>query len=66
MVRRSTSGDSVDLENVFFNGRVDVRLLFKEDFYKLTFFVPGQRLVDKRQTQTFSGRESIHSRKCTI
>lgn len=48
MVRRSTSGNSVDLENVFLNGRVDVRLSFKEDFYKLTFFVPGQRLVDKR------------------
>ena len=41
MVRCSTSGNSVDLENVFLNGRVDVRLLFKEDFYKLTFFVPG-------------------------
>lgn len=32
MVRRSTSGSSVDLENVFLNGRVDVRLLFKRGF----------------------------------
>jgi E3 ubiquitin-protein ligase MARCH6 len=41
MVRRSTSGSSVDLENVFLNGRVDVRLLFKEDFCKLTFSYHG-------------------------
>ena len=38
MVRCSTSGSGVDLENVFLNGRVNVRLLFKEDSYKLTFF----------------------------
>lgn len=38
MVRCSTSGSGVDLENVFLNGGVDVRLLLKEDFYKTDFF----------------------------
>lgn len=45
MARRFASGNSVDLENVLLNGRVDVRVLFQENFYELNFFpacaVPG-------------------------